>query len=223
MATMTLRRIAALASIAALLIPTAPFADDKKENHGSFVGDVVSKVGPGNGQMTLVQPFAYIDPKSKRWDVPKDTIIDGASIPRIFWTAIGSPFTGPYLKASVVHDHFCVVRSEPWKAVHRMFYDAMLAGGTPRKQAKVMYYAVYVGGPRWETVVYKNHPPRAFPKPGDKDEVKLDNWDISFNEAVAQRDIQTIDENTSLEDIEALADRAFSGRKPPAEVRTDLQ
>jgi hypothetical protein len=37
-----------------------------------------------------------------------------------------------------------------------MFYYAMVAGGVVELEAKVLYAAVYAGGPRWKTVVTKN-------------------------------------------------------------------
>ena len=71
-------------------------------------------------QMTLVEPFAYVDPRLARWPAAAGSSIDGASIPRAFWTVIGGPFAGEFRNASVVHDVACDVRDRPWRAVHRM-------------------------------------------------------------------------------------------------------
>lgn len=223
---MTGSRLLKCLSMAALLTAPllgAPCSAEEKVNHGSFVGEAVLKIGPGHREMTLTQPFAYIDPANSRWNVPAKTVVDGASIPQALWSIVGGPYEGPYRQASVIHDYFCVTKTRPWKAVHRMFFHAMLAEGASVKRANMMYYAVYVGGPRWENVVYRNHPPRAFPKPGDKDEIKVDSWTIGFDQNQAKRDILTIDETTSIEEIEALAEKSFKGKKPPAEVRTDLK
>jgi hypothetical protein len=99
--------------------------------------------------MKLLEDFSYVDSKRVEWIAPKDSVIDGASIPRWLWTVVGSPFTGPYRKASVVHDVACDAKSRPWLDVHRMFYEACLCGGATEIQAKVMYAAVYNFGPRW--------------------------------------------------------------------------
>jgi hypothetical protein len=99
--------------------------------------------------MKLVEPFAYIDPTGERWDAPVGAVVDGASIPRFAWTAIGGPFEGSYRDASVIHDVGCVEQSRPWQAVHRMFFTAMLASGVELLKAKIMYAAVYHFGPRW--------------------------------------------------------------------------
>jgi Protein of unknown function (DUF1353) len=120
---------------------------------GHFVGRVVvewvTQDGPDR-DMRLLEDFALVDPAGKEWKVPSGARIDGASIPRVLWTAAGSPFTGDYRRASVVHDHYCDIKTEPWQEVHRMFYDGMIAGGVGEEQAKVFYAAVRFGGPRWE-------------------------------------------------------------------------
>jgi len=119
------------------------------EAWGHFVGDVVAK-WDGNGRdMILVEPFAYVDPGSLRWDAPSGSVVDGASIPRAFWSLIGGPFEGRFRHASVVHDVACVVRDRSWQSVHRMFHDACRCGGVGAAQAVTMYYAVHHFGPRW--------------------------------------------------------------------------
>lgn len=117
---------------------------------GSFVGDVVARWLDPDRRMQLTEDFAYLDPGGKRWHAPKNSIVDGASIPQVFWTFVGGPFEGLYRKASVVHDVACVERREKWEDVHRMFYYAMRAGGVGETRAAVMYAAVYKFGPRWD-------------------------------------------------------------------------
>src|ERR1041385_4295059 len=58
------------------------------------------------------------------WDGILGTVIDGASIPQPLWSFMGGPYEGKYLAASVVHDYYCSTRLEPWRDVHRMFYEA---------------------------------------------------------------------------------------------------
>lgn len=99
----------------------------------------------------LLCDFAFIDYRGKRWLAPGGAVTDGASIPRIFWTIWGSPFDGDYRYAAVIHDRYCITKSEPSEEVHRMFYEACLAGGVGRIKARLMYFAVSRFGPRWET------------------------------------------------------------------------
>lgn len=102
--------------------------------------------------MQLKRPFGYVSRNEQEWNVPIDTIVDGASIPRVFWSLIGGPFEGSYRNASIVHDYFCCIRTKPWADVHRMFHDAMLCSGVPSLKARIMFYAVYRFGPRWVNI-----------------------------------------------------------------------
>lgn len=116
---------------------------------GRFEGHVVARWEDDGRTMTLVEPFAYVDPRDDRWPAPTGAVVNGASIPRVFWSLIGGPFAGEFREASVVHDVACEVRARPWQAVHRMFYEACRCGGVGDVKAKTMYYAVYHFGPRW--------------------------------------------------------------------------
>lgn len=97
----------------------------------------------------LLAPIEYIQHAGKRWPVPAGASLDGASIPRPLWSIIGGPFEGRYRDASIVHDHYCVVKTEPWRMTHRMFFEAMRCSGVNAIRAKVMFYAVHRFGPRW--------------------------------------------------------------------------
>lgn len=99
--------------------------------------------------MRLKRPFGYMEESGREWPVPAETVVDGASIPQVFWSLIGGPFEGRYRDASIVHDYFCDVRTRPWKDTHRIFFDGMLCSGVNTIRAKIMYYAVYRFGPRW--------------------------------------------------------------------------
>src|SRR5438128_1485511 len=80
------------------------------DNFGSYVGRVVAYWNDDGRSMTLVEPFAYIDPTGMRWDAPAGTRIDGASIPRFAWSIVGGPFEGKYRAPSVIHDVACIER-----------------------------------------------------------------------------------------------------------------
>lgn len=132
---------------ALLLAATAQIAIARER--GQFIGVVIAQWLEGGRKMELKEPFAYVDPKGERWDAPTGSIVDGASIPRVAWTLIGGPYEGPYRNASVIHDIACDRKVRTWQEVHRVFYEAMLDSGVPLLKAKIMYAAVYHGGPRW--------------------------------------------------------------------------
>lgn len=119
---------------------------------GKFEGDVKTKWERQGRRMTLLEDVKYIDHDNKEWVARKGESIDGASIPRIFWTLIGGPYELNYRHASVFHDVECDRRVNTWQDVHYLFYTAMRANGVSEKKAKLMYAGVYKFGPRWKLV-----------------------------------------------------------------------
>lgn len=136
--------------IALLALSHGAQAAEDVAGKGLFRGRVLVEWLDDDRTMRLHEPFTFIDSVGHTWEVPAGTIVDGASIPRVFWTSIGPPFVGPYRRASVIHDYFCEAKNRPWRDVHKMFFEASLAAGVPELKAKIMYAAVYGGGPRWE-------------------------------------------------------------------------
>lgn len=107
--------------------------------------------------MQLIEDFVFIDSRGQPWLAEKDTVVNGASIPEALWSVIGSPFTGKYRNASIVHDAECEKMQVPAADVHRMFYDACLAGGVSETEAKALYWAVANHGPQWRLLpVYES-------------------------------------------------------------------
>lgn len=123
---------------------------------GRYMGRLILEPLRDGRLMRVIEPFGFLDPEEKRWPVPIGTKVDGASIPQPLWSLIGGPFEGKYRDASVVHDYYCDVRTENWKAVHRVFYLGMRSSGVSESRAKLMYAAVYFGGPRWSDTAVEN-------------------------------------------------------------------
>ncbi|MDA7427447.1 DUF1353 domain-containing protein [Primorskyibacter aestuariivivens] len=100
----------------------------------------------------------FVDSEASRWIAPQRTLTDGASIPAIFVPIIGARRSPEFVNAAAMHDAHCGIGNETlpeyhsrtWEETHRMFYDALRAGGTEELRAKVMFAAVYLGGPRWQ-------------------------------------------------------------------------
>ncbi len=141
-------RLRAAPAFAVALLLFAAACDHSRE-FGHFVGTVKTEWIEANRKMQLLGDFAYVDPNGVEWKAPKGSVVDGASIPQVLWTVAGSPYTGEYRNASVVHDVACDRRDKPWQDVYRMFYEASRAAGVSEQKAKVMYAAVYHFGPRW--------------------------------------------------------------------------
>ena len=116
---------------------------------GRFVGSLIIEVSNGNGRDVVVyQDFRYIDPDGRQWIACKGEVVNGASVPRLFWRLM-PPFTGKYRRASVIHDAYCRARSRGSREVHLMFYRAMRCDGVGSFQAGLMWLAVRIFGPRF--------------------------------------------------------------------------
>ncbi|AKH37966.1 MULTISPECIES: DUF1353 domain-containing protein [Nitrosomonas] len=129
-------------------------------NNGSFSGKPRTLWLTESGddrQMQILELFTYTDPDGKVWDAPEGVIINGASIPRPLWALVGSPYTGDYRRASIVHDVACDRAKSDRKlrrAADRMFYHACRAGGCSVAQSIIFYLGVRIGAiwplvPQW--------------------------------------------------------------------------
>ena len=117
---------------------------------GSFSGPVRCEWPEGEPRIVVItSALRYTDSRGRVWEAKPGAVADGASIPRLCWLFVGSPFVGLYRRASVIHDVYCDTQSRPWKAVHRVFHEMMLADGVPMVKAYAMGRAVWFGGPRW--------------------------------------------------------------------------
>lgn len=123
--------------------------------YAQFKGELVLEPAgcETKGQCTLAKEFGYIDADRVGWEARKGLPTDGASIPPWARPFVGEPFEKAFIKAAVIHDHYCDRRVRPWRQTHRVFYNALLESGVSRSKAGVMYFAVLVGGPKWMKVV----------------------------------------------------------------------
>ncbi|RZK23594.1 MAG: DUF1353 domain-containing protein [Hymenobacter sp.] len=138
--------------------------------------DFIDTPGAPNRNVRVMEDFTFTQATDgTAWEAPSGSIVNGASIPRVLWSLVGSPFTGDYVYASIVHDVACDTRARPWRDTHYMFYLACLAGGTRPGRAKLMYLAVRNFGPRW---------PQPAPVPAAAEQ-------LAFSALVAENPIET--------------------------------
>lgn len=153
---MLTRRHVLAATLASLCSPKT-FAQTMCANgRGRYEGAVVAELLRDGRAIRLRQPFTYVDACGKPWIAPTGTISDGASIPAFLWKIVGTPLVGQYRDAAIIHDWFCAVRTEPYPAVHRMFYEAMLTSGVAAGTASRFYLGVRIGGPTWDALTTAN-------------------------------------------------------------------
>lgn len=101
-----------------------------------------------NRDMVLLEKFIYWDRERKPWDAPEKSEVDGASIPQPLWAIVGSPYTGAYRRASILHDVACERAEgdfEKRREADRMYYFACRRGGCGVVEAVVQYLGVSIG------------------------------------------------------------------------------
>ena len=129
-----------------LLYSSSSFCE---EYFGKYMGTVQVEWLDEGRKMRLLSDFSFEDPNGLVWSAKKNQMVDGASIPSSLWSFVGSPFSGKYRDASVIHDIACDEKTRTWEVVHLAFYYAMRASGVSELRSKIMYGAVYHFGPRW--------------------------------------------------------------------------
>ena len=207
------------------LISSIAAAKDGKSSgqpHGKFVGKVVLElIDSTERKFRLKQPFLYVSKEGKQWQVPAGAKVDGASIPKAFYSVIGGPFSENYLEASVVHDHHCIIKQESWQDVHLAFYHGMRAKGVSQAKANIMYSAVYMFGPRWvkteQQDLIKGRPHHE-PKTWQKLE------DFVKTQQPSLKDIQAeLNEISKLKDVATLKKMQSQDKSCSAVIENDIQ
>lgn len=101
-------------------------------------------------KVKLLADFGFLDSAGKQWVAHKGAELDGASFPPLVQQMVGYPFVGEQRRAGLLHDYFAQTLTHDWKAVRRMYYEALLAEGHGETEAKTAYAVLYAAGLRWE-------------------------------------------------------------------------
>jgi len=80
-------------------------------------------------------------------EIKKGFFWDGASIPRVLWPIIGSPFSPRFMAPSMVHDYlYSQGKKGARKTADRLFRKLLMANGVSKELTDAMYAGVRVGG-----------------------------------------------------------------------------
>lgn len=181
------RRHLILSGQAMLAVAALDSRATAQESFGKFVGEFDGRFNPDGRTVTLLSELSFIDPDGLKWTAPKGIVLDGASIPWPLWSIVGSPYTGNYRRASVIHDQFCDTKERTWRETHYVFYLASRADGVSELYAKLLYGGVLKFGPRWEINRDTGQLTKTYPEVNEKE----------FNDL---KDF-ILKENPSLQDI----------------------
>lgn len=97
---------------------------------------------------TLIKPLGYAVGSGNRIiiEVPVGFVTDGASIPKVAWGVIGSPMTGRYIYAAIIHDYFYYMGTFSRLRSDIIFLEAMAVLNVPRWKRNIIYRAVRLFG-----------------------------------------------------------------------------
>lgn len=129
-------------------------ADTRAALHGRFHGKVVTIWLDSHGEARRMKlhpdtDLVFVRPTEEVITARAGLEFDGASIPTFAWPLIGSPFTGKYRKAAVIHDTLCYVKDRPYREAHWVFRECLRALGVGRFRSRLMYLALLLGGSKW--------------------------------------------------------------------------
>lgn len=82
----------------------------------------------------------------------KGLVFDGASIPKSLWNKVGSPFTGNYTNAALIHDGLYKTHKTDKQTADSIFLDLMKVDKVGYFKRHTMYYAVkWFGKSSWKS------------------------------------------------------------------------
>jgi hypothetical protein len=93
------------------------------------------------GHITLCADFAFSVDGQLFW-LPTEYVCDGASIPRPFWSIIGSPFDPEKVPAAFVHDAIYLTHAFTRSEADEILFQLLIQGGCRLRTARTMWWAV---------------------------------------------------------------------------------
>ena len=93
----------------------------------------------------LVEDFTFVY-EGRVYTIKRGFWFDGASIPRFLWRAVGSPMTGKYYLAALVHDMLYATHYFPREVADEVFLNIMEHCGVGMIKRHAMYRGVRMGG-----------------------------------------------------------------------------
>jgi len=109
-------------------------------------------VSANDNERVLINDYYCKLSNHRMLEVKKGFKYDGASIPRIFWSLIGSPFTGAYQRAAFIHDVLYAGEICTRKECDEIFILIMKEHGCNWVTRNVIWSAVRIcGGLVWNS------------------------------------------------------------------------
>lgn len=144
-------KILLLIVLVAFCAKDARFADGEEFVSGTFEGRVVLERldAPFFPTMRLKEELLFRQTGGGTWVVPANAIVDGRSMPKLFFSLIGHPFESGFLKTAITYDYAVKAKVRRWTDAQRMFVEGVVVEGVATIEAKAMYMLLHATGSRW--------------------------------------------------------------------------
>ena len=104
-----------------------------------------------NREYRVIRNYKAVLPNDDVIRVNAGFVYDGASIPRLFWSLIGSPFTGTHTRAAFIHDALYAAQSYDRKICDWIFLQVLQEHGCSWIKRNILWLAVRIfGGFVWK-------------------------------------------------------------------------
>lgn len=100
----------------------------------------------------ILEDVRFVDSFGVTWVTRRNTIADGATIPRWLWPVIGGPYEGEHRDGALMHDGGYALATETTLGsaitsrkryeTDRMFFEAMTVCGTPHWKRDLIFRGV---------------------------------------------------------------------------------
>lgn len=108
-------------------------------------------ITPTTRRVRLLESLVWIDLRFGVHRVPSGFSSDGASLPEHVWWLLGGKLSLDFVKAALLHDYYCTVRSPlvSSRLAAALFRRGLRADGMSAWRASACYYGVRWFGPTW--------------------------------------------------------------------------
>ena len=101
----------------------------------------------GSDNMTVAQPYTVDLPVlNQRLTILPGFVTDGASIPSLFWSCAGDPFSPHFVAAAVVHDALYSAELTTRDKADEIFLELLEVEGLSWLHRNIFWFAVRVAG-----------------------------------------------------------------------------
>lgn len=100
---------------------------------------------PGSNNKCMLHEDWYFTIDGKRFWIMAGYVFDGASIPRIFWTLVGSPFQPNFWAAALAHDWLYLTHLESRSVADEVIYQLLLKSEVSRAKSRLIWLSVRSG------------------------------------------------------------------------------